>query len=30
MIDEEYGGTYHVIVGRDFGSYFSYEMNQCL
>ena len=28
--DEEFGACYHVCVGKDFGSYFSYEVNKCI
>ena len=27
LIDEKYGGSWHVIVGTHFGSFFSYEVS---
>jgi len=30
IIEEKYKGSYHVIVGRDFGSFFSYEVGNCM
>lgn len=30
IIEERYRGCYHVIVGRDFGSYFNYEVGNCI
>lgn len=29
-LDEQFGPSYHVIVGRDFGSFFDYEAGFCL
>lgn len=29
LLDETYGGSYHVIIGKDFGSYFNYEVGHC-
>ena len=29
-LDENYGQTYHVVVGKDFGSFFEYETGVCL
>ena len=30
IIEERYRGSYHVIVGRDFVSYFNYEVGNCI
>lgn len=29
LLDETYGGSYHVIIGKDFGSFFNYEVGHC-
>ena len=29
-MDEQFGPSYHVIVGRDFGSFFDYEAGYCV
>jgi dynein light chain LC8-type len=29
-IEQKYKGSFHVIVGRDFGSFFSYEVSNCI
>lgn len=28
--EEQYGGAFHVIVGRNYGSYFSFEAQTCI
>jgi dynein light chain LC8-type len=28
--EEQYGGAFHVVVGRSYGSYFSYEALTCM
>mmetsp|Transcript_27326 Transcript_27326/g.49153 ORF Transcript_27326/g.49153 Transcript_27326/m.49153 type:complete len:118 (-) Transcript_27326:1352-1705(-) len=28
--EEQYGGAFHVVVGRNFGCYFSFEQQTCI
>jgi dynein light chain LC8-type len=30
ILDDKYSGSFHVVMGRDFGSYFNYEVGNCI
>lgn len=30
QVEEKFGGSFHVIVGRDFGAFFTYEAQHCV